>query len=259
MKTFVVGDLHGHFDQFMLLIDKITKEVNYNPESDTLIQLGDLVDGGSQTKQVIDWCIEDKKKYPHHQFLYGNHEDLMLDALVYNGRIYDSYDLWWNQGGRETYQSYLPSNLSAYEKAISQVKDHIPFEHLDWLRNLPYYFEDENYFFVHAGIPNNTSFADFKEKIDKNDEQIKQEAIWIRDEFLQSNKDWGKKIIFGHTIFPYGPYEGTNPETGKKTRQYGFPFIQKNKIGIDGMMHNQGNLICLQLPEEKFYFQESMR
>jgi len=256
-KIWAVGDLHGHFDQWLRLYDKMLR-AGFNPDTDTLVFLGDYVDGGHQVKQTIDWLIEHKKKYPHWQMLYGNHEDLMLDALVYRGRIYNSYDLWWGQGGRETYQSYLPKDLGAYEKAISQVRDHIPQEHLHFLMKLPRYYETDKYFFIHAGIPTHESIESFTRKIDDPaNDKAKYEAIWIRRDFLMNIKDWGKKIIFGHTIFPYGPFLGTNPETGERTRRFGYPHIAPNKIGIDGMAHDVGNLIVIQLPEERFILESS--
>lgn len=257
MKTWAIGDIHGHFDQFLRLYNTLLQN-GLNPETDVVVFLGDHVDGGPQTKQLVDWLIEHKKKHPHWQMLYGNHEDLMLDALVYNGRIYNSYDLWWGQGGRETYQSYLPPELTAYEKAISQVKDHIPVEHLHFLMKLPRYYENDKYFFVHAGIPSKISLDDFKKKLDDHDEEAMRQAIWIREEFLMNTKkDWGKKVIFGHTIYPYGPYLGTDPDNGEKVHHRGYPHIAPNKIGIDGMAHDMGNLIAVELPDEKFYFESS--
>ena len=208
--------------------------------------------------EIIDWLIEHKKKYPHWQMLYGNHEDLMLDALVYNGRIYGSYDLWWGQGGRETTQSYIPFDLTDYEKALVGPKDAIPVEHLTFLMSLPRYFETESYFFVHGGIPNKVSLDDFKKKLDEKDKNAEYVAIWIREPFLMNVKDWGKKIIFGHTVYPYGSFLGADPVSGKKTYRRGYPYIAPNKIGIDGMAHDVGNLICLKLPEETFIFQEAI-
>ena len=255
-NIWAIGDLHGHYDQLLRLYDKILQN-GFSPEDDILVFLGDYVDGGSQVKQIIDWLIEHKKKYPHWQMLYGNHESLLLDALVYNGRIYGSYDLWWGQGGRETTQSYISFDLTDYERALVGPKDAIPVEHLEFLMSLPYYYESENYFFVHAGIPNKMSLSDLKQKLDDRDEKMMYESIWIREPFLMNVKDWGRKIVFGHTIFPYGSFLGVDPETGKKTHKGGFPLIQKNKIGLDGMKHNMGNLICVKLPEEVFFFENS--
>src|SRR5690606_22143179 len=100
------------------------------PGRDVLVFLGDYVDGGPHTRQVLDQLIAWHTEYPRWVFLKGNHEDLMLDALVYGGRKYGDYYLWWNQGGRETAQSYLPEDVTAYERAIMQHDEFISTSHL---------------------------------------------------------------------------------------------------------------------------------
>lgn len=228
-KTWVLSDVHGHHDELMALYKKLP----INPKEDRLIMLGDMIDRGPDSRKVIEQCMKWKKRYPHWQFLYGNHCDLMLDALLYNGRIYGSFDLWYQQGGKETFLSYIPKNLTPYEKSIIQVKEAIPQDHLLWLASLPRYFEDENYIYVHAGLkPGKTA-----EETDPYD------LIWIRDEFIDSDYDWGKKVIFGHTPSP--------------TLE---PWVMKNKIGIDTAVCYSANnkLTAIELPAEKFYFQENL-
>lgn len=243
-RTFAVGDIHGCYDELMLLMEKLKKEAKLDYEKDVVVFVGDHIDRGPKSKQVVTQLMKWKEKYPHWQFLYGNHEDLMLDALIGNGQIYQSYDLWWMQGGKETAQSYIPPDRTMYEKAISSVKDSIPWKHLDWLRNLPYYYENEDYFFVHAGIPPKLTLGEFKLKIDQNDAETKKQAIWIRDEFIDNTKYWGKKIIYGHTVVPSFQ-----------------PVVKENKIGIDTAIcavNGTGRLIAIELPVEKFYQQESL-
>lgn len=239
-SVWVVSDLHGHHDQMMRLVERCHKK-GLNISQDTVIFLGDVVDGGGQTKQVIEQLIKWQKHNKNIIVLFGNHEDLLLDALVYNGKTYGSFDLWYQQGGKKTYESYLPSGLTQYEKAISQIKDHIPLKHLDWLNNLPLYYETDKYFFVHAGVLPNMSLKRHKEILKKRGseaEDLKQQMVWIRDQFINSDYKWEKKIIFGHTAFPQ-------------------PLIEDNKIGIDGMFHNKGQLVALELPDERFHFEKN--
>ncbi len=249
-RTFVIGDIHGCYDELYALTTNLIVKAGMQPKKDRLVFLGDYVDRGLKTRQVIETLMKWNKKYPHWQFLYGNHEDLMLDALVYKGQIYQSYDLWWEQGGKETAYSYIPEDRSAYEKAISSVKDTIPAEHLDWLRNRPYYFEDENYFYVHGGVLPETSLEEVKFYLtDTGFNKVKQAVIWARDEFINSNYDWGKKIIFGHTA------DGTLKYNQKRF----MPIVKENKIGIDTAPNSpQGRLTALELPAEKFWFQEHL-
>lgn len=254
-RTFAIGDIHGCYDELMALYKKLQNEVHLNPEEDILVFVGDYIDRGLKTKSVISQMIRWQKKYPHWQFLFGNHEDLMLDALVHKGRQYHSYDLWWSQGGRETFESYVPKNKTVYEKALLQVKDVIPYKHLKWLMDRPYYYETDKYFFVHGAVIPGMSLEGLKKKLDDplpNEE--KQAVIWGRDTFIFSKEDWGKKIIFGHTADYDGRY---SVPPGAKPFQ---PIIRKNKIGIDTAVcpSASNGLTAVELPSEKFYFQESL-
>lgn len=252
-KIFAIADIHGCYDTLIALMKKLPLD----KEKDTVVFMGDYVDRGPKTKQVIDQMIEWEKQYPHWKFLYGNHEDLMLDALIGKGQIYHSYDLWWGQGGRETFESYIPPERTVYEKAITQVLDVIPAEHIDWLRTRAYYFDSKDYFFVHAGIPKKTSLEDFKTQIDNGDATAKYNSIWIRDEFIDSVKDWGKKIIFGHTADGTGRYNWKRHDHMINPLQ---PIIRDNKIGIDCAVcpPSAEKLCAIELPSEEFYFQESI-
>lgn len=230
-RYFAIGDVHGHYDELMLLMDKLIKEAKLKPEKDSVVFLGDLVDGGNDTNKVIAQCMKWQKKYPHWVFLKGNHEDLMLDALNPKHPIYGDYYLWWNQGGKETLRSYQLDGFSDYEKAIMQPMDYIPVKHLLWIASLPYYSKSIHYFFVHAGLWN----VPIK-KHDFKDFNTLQSMLWIREPFIESKFDWGKKVIYGHTH--------TNE-----------PLVMDNKIGIDTLPRNSGKLTAVELPAEKFYFQ----
>lgn len=238
-RIFAVGDLHGHFDQWIRLHKQLIEDAKFDIRKDKLVFVGDMVDGGEQTKQVLDWVIVNQRAYPENIIaLCGNHEDLLLDALVYNGRIYGSYDLWWGQGGRETYKSFLPEGMNSYEKAISQVKDHITVEYLDWMRKLPLFYETDRYFFVHAGLIPGMTIEQHKESLEKNDKDVREYMLWVRDSFIQSNYDWKKKIIFGHTCSHN-------------------PIVMDNKIGLDGMFHNNGYIFAVELPTERIFIESS--
>ena len=242
-KTFVITDIHGCFDELIALY----KQIPINPEKDKMVFLGDYIDRGPKSKQVVDQLMEWSRKYPHWVFLYGNHEDLMLDALDYGGRIYHNFDLWYDQGGKETHESYIPLGLNRYERSITQARDMVLPEHRQWLMALPRWYEDGNYFYVHGGIKPGMHPRDMT----SND------LIWIRDEFIDSKHDWGKKVIFGHTPDDKGHYYNPSNPWGRMQRF--MPIVKKNKIGIDTAVCPGANhkLTCLELPTEKFYFQDS--
>lgn len=245
-----IGDLHGHYNELQELYGKVLDD-GIDPSSTTFVFLGDYVDGGPDTNKVVQWLIDKEKEFPHWVFLYGNHEDLMLDALKYNGRKYKSYDLWYTQGGKQTAWSYYPTELSRYEKSISQPSDHILQDHIDWLDKLPLCFVSDDYFLVHAGLTPGFSVQDHiriaKEGPATVEEgYVLQNMIWIREGFIDNEEDFGRKVIFGHTVFPHY-------QVGKKYGLWCKPLVMKNKIGIDCMAHNRGRLVAIKLPEEKFY------
>lgn len=259
-KTVCIGDLHGHYDQMMDLMNKL--DIDF--KKDTVVFMGDYVDGGPDTKKVLDKLIEFKEQYPHWKFLFGNHESLLIDAFSPTHPIYGNYHLWWNQGGEATLESFKPEDATDYEKAIMQPSDLITEKYINFIKGLDLYYETKDYFFVHGGVYPNRSIEDHKKAIKKAyplgfhpdlmiEGDIAYEMIWMRDPFIGSDYDWGKKVIFGHTVLPYGMYMGED-EVGEPMTKPGYPLIMNNKIGIDGMAHETGRLISVILPEEKFVF-----
>ena len=231
-KLFAIGDIHGHDAALTDLMASLQRGADLRPETDTVVFLGDYVDGGPDTRSVIAQLMAWQRQYPHWRFLKGNHEDLMLDALVYNFRIYGDFYIWWNQGGRETARSYLPADASDYERAIMQPREYIPPDHLDWINALPLTYEQDGYVFVHAGFRPRIGLAGQRER----------DMLWIREEFIASDWDFdGKRVVFGHTPF----HE---------------PLVLPNKIGIDTVFHSFGKLTAAELDttdpggELRFYF-----
>lgn len=224
-KVVAVGDIHGQKSKLDSLMTKLSTKINF-PEV-PVIFLGDAVDGGPDTKKVLDQLMEWERQYPHWVFLYGNHEDMLLDAVCQGSRVYGSFSQWYNHGGAETLQSYLRESGMSLERQQTMSKPElaryiIPKRHLDWLRDRPYFFETEHFFFVHAGVrpgehPASTGPFDM---------------IWLRNEFIRSTYEWGKRIIYGHTYSPE-------------------PVVRDNKIGIDTMTHSSGDLTAVILDETR--------
>lgn len=103
----IIGDVAGRFDELMLLLDKM-------PKDDTLL-VGDIIDRGPKSKQVVDWCMNT----PGVRVLKGNHEHMFID---YYYHLYDSqrvpeiscysYDDFLSNGGYQTLDSYGgPDNI----------------------------------------------------------------------------------------------------------------------------------------------------
>ena len=207
-KIFVIGDVHGCLEMLKRLIDKI----EWNPANDRLIFIGDYIDRGENSKGVIDFILKLKEDSTLIQCLIGNHEQMFLDYL--SGVDPQSSLL---NGGLSTLRSYE-------EMRRSQDDPLIPPSHLDFFSSLLSMIELEHYYIVHAGFHPNIGIED----------QSLNDMIWIREEFIYSDYDFGKVVIFGHTPF-------------------NSPLVMKNKIGIDTGAVFGNYLTCLELPEEKFH------
>ena len=133
MRTLVIGDIHGG----LRALHQIMERANVTP-NDTLIFLGDYVDGWSQSPQVIDYLIE--LKTTHNCIcILGNHDELVLEWLEKSKENLT----WYNHGGEAT--------VLAYSKVDRKtIKRHIEF--LKTLKN--YHLDEQNRLFVHAGFTN---------------------------------------------------------------------------------------------------------
>jgi serine/threonine protein phosphatase 1 len=226
-RLYAIGDIHGHFTELQVLYQRLLDD-GMVPERDHLVFLGDYVDGGPKSRQVVDQLITWHQEHPHWVFLKGNHEDLMLDALVYGGRKYGDYYLWWNQGGRETALSYLPEDATAYERAIMQPDEFISTSHLEWLNNRPLMHETGQFLFVHAGFQPGYYL----------NAQTEENMLWIREAFYRQRYNFGKPVVFGHTPFEV-PQVIFDYRAGHEAEIVA--------IGIDTMFHDFGRLSAVRL------------
>jgi diadenosine tetraphosphatase ApaH/serine/threonine PP2A family protein phosphatase len=160
--TVVITDIHGCYDQLLEMMD-IANTWNDDPKK--FIFLGDYVDRGPDSAMVIQYMID----HPEFICLKGNHED-MMEGTHGSG-------MWLRNGGVETLQSY------------TGVSDKTRATHLEWIKALPLYYEDEHRIYVHAGLQPGIEL--------ENQSAIA--MIWIREEFLHSDYDFGKLVIHGHT------------------------------------------------------------
>ena len=135
-KTFVIGDIHGGLKALFQVLERAKVSKN-----DTLIFLGDFVDGWSESPAVLDFLIALEKTHKC-IFIKGNHDDLLLQWLT--GKKVDfNEQLWFQHGGKAT--------VMAYEKITPAEKEaHITF--LQSLQN--YHLDSQNRLFVHAGFTN---------------------------------------------------------------------------------------------------------
>lgn len=142
MLTYAIADLHGRFDLLEAAIKLIETD---SPEGGRFIVLGDFVDRGLESKQIIQRLIagptSDKWEWI---VLQGNHEDIMLQTF----RNPHCLTWWLRNGGNSTLASYGYKNGDKISYPLQIDNDHIA-----WITHLPVYFEDEHRIFVHAGVP----------------------------------------------------------------------------------------------------------
>jgi serine/threonine protein phosphatase 1 len=207
-RIFAIGDIHGCFDKLIALMEIIDVDL----ERDTLLFIGDYIDRGTQSKEVVDYLIDLSRQSGNVVFLKGNHE-LMLEQYL-NGT--NQFGFLAN-GGLATLDSYSKGGAPDETNLI-------PTTHLDFFRDLRIYYETDQYIFVHAGLKPGVPL----------EEQNEWDMLWIREEFIYSDFDFGKRVIFGHTPFQK-------------------PIVFENKIGIDTGAVYGNKLTCVELPAERFY------
>jgi len=172
-KIFAIGDIHGSIDRLQDLMQKIPIDF----ANDTLLFIGDYIDRGPGSVEVVEYLMDLKKRVPEIIFLKGNHEDMLEKYLDGTDRF--TYLL---NGGQNTLDSYL-------SKTRRSDSFPIPAEHIDFFKSLRLYYETEAYIFVHAGLRPKIPLAS----------QKTEDLLWIRDKFIYSKYNFGKPVVFGHT------------------------------------------------------------
>jgi len=172
-RLFAVGDIHGCFNSFKKLIER---EIQLT-KSDKVVLLGDYIDRGSQSKEVIDYILDLKEKGIDIISLRGNHEQMLLDAFNEKELV----SRWMLNGGNETLKSF----------GIGSIKQ-LGTNYIDFFGSLQFFFEFEDYLFVHAG---------FNDEIE-NPFDDTYHMIWkCREKYIHSLlKD--KTIVHGHCVIP---------------------------------------------------------
>jgi len=143
MKIYVIGDLHGGYRGLMQCLEK----VNFDYENDKLISIGDLCDGWSETHLIFDE-VRKMKNFVH---VMGNHDEWSLDGLNRSNRLSEMIfnSAWLSQGGQATKASYDSLDEEGKEKFIELLKG-----------ALPYYIDEKNRLYVHAGYDRGWSIKD---------------------------------------------------------------------------------------------------
>ncbi|MGH9844413.1 MAG: metallophosphoesterase family protein [Blastocatellia bacterium] len=221
-RTLIIGDIHGKLDLFNRLLEAI----EYRPDEDRLILIGDLVDRGEDSRGVVERAIELKSASPNNVIVIrGNHEAMMLAALARPES--EAAELWYYNGGIETLQSYADEegNLD------------VPESHWDFIASLPTWYEDDHAIYVHAGLPEDDrgNFLHPKETSESP------ELYWARNRRFFSEYS-GKTVVFGHTI--------TGMIFGQREKVW---MMRESLVGVDTGAYLTGTLSAIELPSRRVF------
>lgn len=220
--VYAIGDVHGRRDLLDGLLTAILKDViaeggGLRP---LLIFIGDLIDRGPASREVVDAVLELKRhRAVDVRVLKGNHEQLALEFL----RDPQGSAAWLDLGGRQTLASYgvqvgsidsLAEMRDAFRAALGR-------RHLELLMSMELLAEVGDYVFVHAGLRPGVSIH----------EQSERDLLWIREPFLNADAHrFDRVVVHGHT-----------PADAR---------LGERRICIDSGAYYSGSLTCLRLQDQ---------
>ncbi len=228
-RVYAVGDVHGRADLLATLIQDLNADAARGgfQGRPILIFLGDYVDRGFQSKEVLSTLLSSSLSGFETYFLKGNHEAAMLQFL-HDPAIGPR---WAEYGGVETLVSYgvqpprIRTNMDDWRRASDELAAAIPEDHRHFLENLDLSVRIGDYVFVHAGLRPGVPL----------DQQSEQDMLWIRDEFLEDRSLLGAVVVHGHTPMPA-------------------PYRDSRRIGVDTGAYLSGRLTAVRLQDDQAEF-----
>ena len=217
MRLYAIGDVHGRFDLLTRMHALIADELErYRPSDWRIIHLGDYVDRGPQSAQVLDFLVEATARDKRIVALMGNHDEGMLDFLASPA---DS-ELFVRYGGFDTAASYgvvldvqtPQARAESHQRLLAAMPDAHPL----FIRDLPRSISFGDFFFCHAGVRPGVALG----------AQSPHDLIWIRGEFLNHPGLFEKVVVHGHT-----PHHE--------------PQVMSNRVNVDTAAFDSGRLTAL--------------
>jgi len=226
-RAYVVGDVHGRLDLLEQLLDQIHRDLEARRPDKVLVAfLGDLIDRGPSSAQVVERLRTYRHDGVRPIFLLGNHEEVLLRLV--RGET-DLISGWLKFGGAQCLESYGADPLAIAsappEVALASIRQAIPAGHVEFLRSFADTCRFGDYLFVHAGIRPGVAL----------DQQRQSDLRWIREPFLLDDSDHGFVVVHGHTIT-----NGTDERL--------------NRIGIDTGAYRTGTLTALAIEDDQRWY-----
>jgi len=208
-RTLMISDIHGCIEP----LNQLLEEIGFDSTTDQLILLGDYVDRGPKSKDVVERVID---LVNNHRTiaLRGNHDQRFVDLILTNNPQIQAK--FMEHGGVQTLLSYFHfdcqvMNMELLQEARNYISSHYR-HHIEFLNTLPYFYEDEDHICVHAGL--NPHYTDWKN-------QPVHDFMYIKSDFIRNRTRMNKKVVFGHT-------------RAMEIHGISDVWFQEDKIGIDG-------------------------
>jgi len=224
LSTYIIADTHGCLKTLQKLLEN---EIGITPQ-DSLYFLGDYIDRGRNSAQLVDYLINLRSNGYSVTCLMGNHEQMLLDAIQ-DDNVYND---WMLHFGFKTIDSYT----ELIGQQFSFPKD-IPQSHIDFYQNLPFFIELDQCVLVHGGF----NFGAENPLLDTRS------MLWMRTEMIPDSFMPNKVVMYGHTP--------TSIETIKKS----IKARSSRQIPLDagcvyyGMGFSLGYLVALELENWKLH------
>ncbi|PDT27346.1 serine/threonine protein phosphatase [Rhizobium sp. L9] len=191
IPTYAIGDIHGRYDLLLKAEEAILQDGARLPGQKLIVTLGDYIDRGPESAQVITHLMEPPPDGFDRICLIGNHEIAMLDYV--DGWL--PYDDWMRMGSAESLKSYgldpehLPLVFPSGAQLDAFLRQSLPHTHIDFMRALPIMLDTPSVVFVHAGIDPMLPLS----------AQTEEDLVLIRHRFLESRVPLPKLVVHGHT------------------------------------------------------------
>ncbi|MGK6323671.1 metallophosphoesterase family protein [Sphingomonas sp. DT-51] len=227
-RVYAIGDLHGRFDLFRAMMLAIERDHAARvPAVTRIVLLGDIIDRGAESARLVRGCMRLSQRNPRFTVLKGNHEEMMVHAL--RGDLW-AYRAWLDFGGRETLISWgassaLTDNMPGFQE-LRAAALLVGRDVIDWLARLPLTLRHNGHLFVHAGIRPDVAL----------ERQVPRDLLWIGEEFLGAEEDYGVTVVHGHTIAEEGPE------------------VRGNRVGLDTGAYRTGRLTAMGLERSERWF-----
>ena len=245
-RTLAIGDIHGELFHLRTLMSRLPKL----DAEDTIVFLGDYIDRGPHSKQVVEYVrYLPKMTRAKVVALRGNHEDAWLRV---RRQPWPEFVRPRTHGCLAAYRSFVNAPIATIHDApIDAERDafesgrFMPMRIVRWLESLPYWYEDRHAIYVHAGLPRGPD-GRWLHPSELPEPPI--HLLWLRDQDFFRNYR-GKRVVFGHTTTDLLPPELSSHTPSDPTDLWSY----ENVIGIDTGCGRGGFLTAVELPSLTVY------